>query len=104
MLIPSNMKPSVALELHCAEIRAIVLANNFMNPRVFGSVVRGEDTEDSDLDLLFDVAPPEKATLFDLVRVKAQLEKLLGVKVDVGIARVLRDHRREEILCEAVPV
>ena len=98
------MKPSEALELHRAEIRAIVLANNFTNPRVFGSVVRGEDTEDSDLDLLLDVAPSNKATLFDFGRVKMQLEKLLGVKVDIGIARVLRDHCREEILREAVPV
>ena len=98
------MKPSEALELHRAEIRAIVLANNFTNPRVFGSVVRGEDTEESDLDLLVDAALPDRATLLDHARMKRQLEKLLGIKVDVGTARSLRDYCRDEILREAVPV
>ena len=41
------MKPSELLELHREEIRAIVLRNNGLNPCVFGSVLKGADTEES---------------------------------------------------------
>jgi predicted nucleotidyltransferase len=51
------MKPSVALDAHRAEIRVIVEVNRAVNARVFGSVLRGEDTEDSDLDILVDPEP-----------------------------------------------
>lgn len=49
-----TMKPSELLELHREEIRAIVLRNNGFNPRVFGSVLKGVDTEESDLDILIE--------------------------------------------------
>jgi predicted nucleotidyltransferase len=48
---------------------------------VFGSVARGEDREDSDVDLL--VTLPEGIDLFELVAVEQQLEDLLGVPVNV---------------------
>lgn len=56
------MKPSQAFEFHRGAIRRIVTANRASNPRVFGSMVHGEDTEASDLDLLMD--PLEGTTLF----------------------------------------
>ncbi len=58
------MKPSEALRVYRAEIRRAVESHRACNGRVFGSVVRGEDIEGSDLDLLVDVLPG--ATLFDL--------------------------------------
>ena len=51
------MKPSEALNRHRVDIRRIVAANKAVNPRVFGSVVRGEDAEGSDLDILVDPLP-----------------------------------------------
>jgi len=51
------MKPSIALNTHRAEIRHIVEANRAVNARVFGSVLYGEDTEESDLDILVDPKP-----------------------------------------------
>ena len=45
-----SMKPSQVLDLHREAIRRIVLANDALNPRVFGSVFHGHDTEHSDLD------------------------------------------------------
>ncbi len=48
------MKPSEALNLHRNEIRAIVEKNGACNPRVFGSIVHGQDTEESDIDLIVD--------------------------------------------------
>ena len=51
------MKPSEALSAHRGDIRRIVGQNRTCNPRVFGSVLRGEDANDSDLDLLVDPLP-----------------------------------------------
>ena len=48
------MKPSQILQQHRDEIRRIILSFDATNPRVFGSVARGEDSEGSDLDLLVD--------------------------------------------------
>ncbi|GAJ19415.1 unnamed protein product, partial [marine sediment metagenome] len=47
----------------------------------FGSIVRGEATEKSDIDLLVEL--PRKASLLDLVGLKIELEEKLGKRVDV---------------------
>jgi hypothetical protein len=96
------MKPSLALQHNRAAIRKIVLQNNCYNPRVFGSVLYGKDTEDSDLDLL--VEPMPGATLFDLGAILWQLEELLNVKVDVREPADLPDSFRQKVLVEAMAV
>ncbi|MGF2948721.1 nucleotidyltransferase family protein [Microbacterium sp. YY-02] len=48
---------------------------------LFGSVARGDDTADSDIDLVVDVAP--NISMFDLLRMQREAEKLLGRKVDL---------------------
>lgn len=55
------------------------------NVRVFGSVARGQENSDSDVDLLVDPAP--EASIFDLAGFMAEVEELLGVKVDVVSSR-----------------
>ena len=54
---------------------------------VFGSVARGEEHEDSDIDLLVEF--DEGASLFDQVRIGQSLSELLGRRVDVVSARAL---------------
>lgn len=93
------MKPSIALQSHRVEIREIVLAHNATNPRVFGSVARGEDTEQSDLDIL--VNPTSTTTLFDLGAISYNLRILLGVPVDVLTSNALPDTIRNKVLLEA---
>lgn len=56
-------------------------AHRARNARVFGSVLHGRDTHESDLDLLIDPAPD--MTLFDIGAIRLELRKLLGVPVDV---------------------
>jgi predicted nucleotidyltransferase len=75
------MRPSEALAKHRDEVREIIARYPVMNPRVFGSTARGEDTEGSDLDIL--VEHGDKLSLFDLARLEIELEKLLGVAVQV---------------------
>jgi predicted nucleotidyltransferase len=52
------MKPSEALTAHRDELRQLVSRYGLSRPRVFGSVANGTDTDESDLDLLVDLANP----------------------------------------------
>ena len=70
------------------------------NVRVFGSVVRGEDKADSDIDLL--VALERGRTLLDLVALEEELTALLGRKVDVVVEGGLSPYIGPNILREAV--
>ena len=62
---------------------------------IFGSYVRGEETGDSDLDLL--VTFTEKPDLFDYVALERHLEDLLGLSVDVGMTTELRPSFRDRV-------
>ncbi len=75
------MRPSEAIAGRLDAVRAVIARYPVSNPRVFGSVARGEDDEQSDLDLLVD--PLEKASLFNLAGLELELSELLGVRVDV---------------------
>lgn len=96
------MKPSQALHVNRETIRRIVEAHRARNPRVFGSAARGEDREDSDLDLLVDAT--EHTTLLDLGGIQYDLQHILGVRVDVRTLGDLHPRMRTEVLREAVPV
>jgi predicted nucleotidyltransferase len=97
-----NLTPSLALARSRDDIRRIVLSHRATNPRVFGSVLHGEDTADSDLDLLVDPLPG--TTLFDLGGIQVELEALLGVPVDVLTPGDLPRKFRDRVLQEAMPV
>ena len=93
------MKPSQILARHRDEIVALTEKHKTANPRVFGSVARGEDTEDSDLDLLVDSLPG--TTLFNLIRLQLDLEGRLGLKVDVLTPEGLSKYIKASVLSEA---
>lgn len=96
------MKPSIALQQHRAEIKRIVERHRAGNVRVFGSALRGEDDEASDLDLLVD--PTEATTLLDLGAIQYEVSQLLGIDVDVLTPRALPDKWRDRVLGEARPL
>jgi len=96
------MKPSEALNSHRDDIRRIVKQSRTGNPRVFGSVLHGDDKDGSDLDLLVDALPG--TTLFDLGGLQIELEELLGVPVDLLTPGDLPPKFRNRILSEATPV
>jgi predicted nucleotidyltransferase len=93
------MRPSEVLPLHRETIRQLVMQAGMANPRVFGSVLHGNDQEDSDLDLLIDPAP--RASLSDMAGLQIELEKALGTKVDVRTPGELPPRFREKVLAEA---
>jgi hypothetical protein len=96
------MRPSQALNARRDAVRELVLRHRVRNVRVFGSVLHGNDTEDSDLDLLVDPTPD--TTLMDIARIQNQLQTLLKVPVDVLTPKALPVSCRERVLREAVPV
>jgi predicted nucleotidyltransferase len=98
----SLMKPSLVLDSNRDAIRRVVEAHRAANPRVFGSVAHGDDTEDSDLDILVD--PTADTSLFDIGAIRHELLQLLGVPVDVLTPKALPEKFRATVLAEAVPV
>lgn len=96
------MKPSAILELRRADIRAAANRFRVANPRIFGSVLRGTDSDGSDLDLLVDPMPG--ATLFDLGGLQMALEEMLGVGVDLLTPGDLPASFRSQVLAEALPI
>lgn len=94
------MRPSEVLERNREAIRALVIRHRLSNPRVFGSVARGEDREDSDLDILVDTL--EETTLFDLGGLQHDLEDLLKMRVDLATSKGLRARMKDRVLAEAV--
>ena len=96
------MKPSVALKKHRDSVREITASHRVTNIRVFGSVLRGDDQEGSDLDLLVD--PTMETTLFDIGAIRHELSTLLGVPVDVLTPEALPEKSRGEVIKEAESV
>jgi len=105
-LVPAEnvmtIRPSMVLDQNRDLIRRVVFSHRSSNPRVFGSVIHGTDTETSDLDLLVDPLPG--VTLFDLGAIQMELEASLGVSVDVLTPKGLPLKFRDQVLTEAVPV
>ena len=96
------MRPSEALHLYRLDIRSVVEQNRARNPRVFGSALHGDDTDNSDLDLLVDPTPA--TTLLDIARIQNRLQQLLGIQVDVLTPKALPEKFRDAVLKEAAPV
>lgn len=72
------------------------------NVRVFGSVARGDDTPTSDIDLLVDL--DGGVGLLALGELEHELSDLLGVKVDIVPATMLKSGVRDEVISEAIPL
>ena len=87
---------------HRATIRRLVAESNMTNQRLFGSVLRGDDTEGSDLDIL--IEPTSETSLLDLVGLQLQMEAALNVKVDLLTRNSLPPKFRDIVLAEAVAV
>lgn len=96
------MRPSAALEKNREAVRAAVSRCRAANPRVFGSVLHGEDQEGGDIDILVDVLPG--ATLLDLGGLQMDLQDILGVRVDLLTPDELPKQIRARVIAEAIPI
>lgn len=69
---------------------------------IFGSTVKGKQTEDSDVDILVEIN--RRMSLLEFAGLKVELEEVLGRKVDLGEYSAIKPIIREEILSEAVTI
>jgi predicted nucleotidyltransferase/DNA-binding XRE family transcriptional regulator len=95
-------RPSEALRAHRGEVLTFARELGASKVLVFGSVARGEDDGDSDVDLLIDIPPTHG--LFAMARFQRELSDLLGVAVDLGGIDDLRPSIRETVMAEARPL
>lgn len=97
------MKPSEVLEKNRQAIREAMGRFNAANPRVFGSVARGEDRPDSDLDILVDALPG--STLLSLGGLQDALEPMmLGTQVHLLTPGDFPEKVLVGVLAEAKPI
>lgn len=96
------MRPSEVLPPHRETIRRLVLESGMVNPRIFGSVARGEDRDGSDLDMLVDLTV--RATLTDLGRVEKLISEAIGLPVNLLVPSELPPKFRDRVLAEAAPL
>lgn len=96
------MRPSEVFEQNREFVREAVGRYRTSNPRVFGSVLHGTDKEGSDIDILIDTLPG--ATLLDLIGLEQELEREMGVPVQVLTPNELGRRFRDRVLAEAQPV
>lgn len=97
----SSMDKSSVIEMlrrHEPELRAA----GIVHLRLFGSVVRGEESAQSDVDLMADFDRSKCLTLFDMARLEGRLSYLLGGKVDLSPAGSMKERVRVRALREAV--
>ncbi len=85
-----------------SSILDIARHRNIENIRVFGSVARGDNNENSDIDFLVHLKP--EADLLDLSGFHLDLEELLNCKIDVVPDNSIHWSIRDQILSEALPI
>lgn len=90
------------LDAHRDEIAEIAARHRVLTVAIFGSVARGDEGPNSDIDLLVEFAPGTRA--LEVLALEADLEEALGVKVDVGTPQSLKPAIRDRVLAEAVPL
>jgi uncharacterized protein len=95
------MEKQKQLQENRENILAIAAKHGAFNVRIFGSVARGEDTPESDIDLLIDY-DIEKTTPWFPVGLIRDLENLLQTKVDVVTVEGLKSRIRDQVLQESI--
>lgn len=93
---------AMALRKHRVDICHLIHDAGGSNVRVFGSVATGEDTDDSDIDLLIDL--PSTIGLLKVARLERQVSEIVGMPVDLVPQDDLRPDIKRRVLAEAVPL
>lgn len=87
------------LEIHKEELRE---KYRVLEIGIFGSYMRGEQVENSDIDILIEFNPDARISLFDFIELEDYLSNLLGVKVDLVEKSALKPRIGKHILNEVV--
>jgi hypothetical protein len=103
-LVPSVPKSTrrTSVDTNASRLLRALRTLGARNVRLFGSVARGDDGPESDIDLLVDIAPD--IGLFALGRMRSEAERILGSSVDIVPANSLKPDVAERVLAEATPL
>jgi len=93
-----------AISRHRGALDAVLGRYAATNPRLFGSVARGDATPDSDIDLLIDLLPDGGNELLRVSGIAEELSELLGTRVDVVATSLLRGEVSSSAFADAVSV
>jgi uncharacterized protein len=94
------MRLKLLIDRYREEILKLAQLHGAKDVRIFGSVARGEDIEQSDVDVLVNMEPGR--SLFDMGGLLMDLQTLLGCKVDLITEKGLKPRIRDRVLREAV--
>ena len=84
------------------KILSILKRYNVKRAGIFGSVVRGEENKESDIDILVEIVG--RMSLLDFAGLKLELEEALGQRVDLGEYSTIKPIIKEQILSEEVSI
>ena len=105
IISPPSLALRALIDAHREELDAVLEAYGATNPRLFGSVARGEATEASDLDIMVDLLPDHThSRLLRVSGVAVGFEEILHRHVDVVAAELLRDEVSATALTDAIPL
>lgn len=93
-----------AIAAHRDALNSVLERYQAANPRLFGSVARGDATPESDIDLLVDLMPGGGNELLRVAGIAEELSELLGTRVDVVAASLLRGEVSASALADSVAV
>ena len=93
-----------AIAAHRDALDAILDRYQAVNPRLFGSVARGDARRGSDIDLLVDLLPGGGNDLLRVAGITEELSQVLGSRVDVVAPSLLRDEVSSSALADSVPL
>lgn len=98
--VPSMNKSSIieTLRRHEQELKAA----GIVHLRLFGSVARGDESAQSDVDLMADFDRSRRLTLFDMAHLENRLSDLLGANVDLSPAEPMKEAVRARAVREAI--
>jgi predicted nucleotidyltransferase len=88
-----------------AELQAILARYGATNPRLFGSVARGDADDGSDIDVMVDLLPDDRdSELLRISGLTAGFERVLGRSVDIVVPELLREPVSRAALADAIPL
>ncbi|OMH25176.1 nucleotidyltransferase [Tersicoccus phoenicis] len=101
---PAALRLRAAVRRHERSIGDVLARYGATNPRLFGSVARGDARDGSDIDVLVDLIPGAGNELLRVAGLSEELTDLLGTRVDVVTELLLRDEVSATVLADAVAV
>ncbi|WP_298336633.1 nucleotidyltransferase domain-containing protein [Ferrimicrobium sp.] len=101
---PSTQASRTLIDAHRDELDAVMQRYGATNPRLFGSVARGDATPESDIDILVDLDPAEGNVLFRAGGLNDEFRRILQRDVDVFSTQLLKDRVSVTAVAESVPL